>query len=157
GNDHDADDVFQATFLVLASKAGSVSWRESIGSWLYNVAYHLATKTRRGAARRRQHEQWAASMAPKNAAPSPDGGELQSIVDDELQRLPGKYRMPLLLCYLQGHTRDEAARQLGWTQVEVKGRLQRGRDLLRDRLLRRGLATSAAMLPATLSQSAIAA
>jgi RNA polymerase sigma factor (sigma-70 family) len=157
GNDHDADDVFQATFLVLASKAGSVSWRESIGSWLYNVAYHLAAKTRRGAARRRQHEQWAATMAPQNALPSPDGEELQSIVDDELQRLPGKYRMPLLLCYLQGQTRDEAARQLGWTQVEVKGRLQRGRDLLRDRLLRRGLATSAAMLPATLSQDAIAA
>src|SRR5262249_6263005 len=150
------DDVFQATFVVLASKARSVGWRESIGSWLHNVAYHLAAKTRRGAARRRQHEQRAATMAPKNEVPSPDWEGLQSIVDDELQRLPAKSRTPLLLCYLQGQTRDEAARQLGWTQVEVKGRLQRGRDLLRDRLLRRGLATSAATLPATLSQGAIA-
>jgi RNA polymerase sigma factor (sigma-70 family) len=157
GNDHDADDAFQATFLVLAAKAGSVGWHESIGSWLYNVAYHIAAKSRRGATRRRQHELRAATMAPKDTASSLDGEGLRAIVDDELQRLPEKYRLPLLLCYLQSQTRDEAARQLGWSEIEVKGRLQRGRDLLRDRLLRRGVATTAALLPATLSQGAIAA
>jgi RNA polymerase sigma factor (sigma-70 family) len=156
GNDHDADDVFQATFLVLAAKAGSIGWRESISSWLYNVAYHLAAKTRRGAIRRRQHELRAAKMAAKKTASCPDGGELHAILDDELQQLPEKYRMPLLLCYLQSQTREEAARQLGWTEIEVKGRMQRGRDLLRNRLLRRGLAITAG-LPATLSQQAPAA
>jgi len=157
GNDHDADDAFQATFLVLASRAGAVSWRESIGSWLYNVAYHLATRARRAATRRRHYEQRAATMAATDTAPAADWDELRPILDDELQRLPEKYRMPLLLCCLQGQSRDEAAVQLGWTPGEVKGRLQRGRDLLRCRLTRRGLTLSAASLPVLLAQGAIAA
>jgi RNA polymerase sigma factor (sigma-70 family) len=157
GNDHDADDAFQATFLVLASRADTVSWRESIGSWLYNVAYHVASRARRGAARRRHYEQRAATMATTDVAPAADWDELRPILDDELQRLPEKYRMPLLLCCVQGQSRDEAAVQLGWTPGEVKGRLQRGRDLLRGRLTRRGLALSVVALPVLLAQGAIAA
>lgn len=155
-NPHDADDAFQATFLVLVHKAASIGWRESIGNWLSNVAYHVATRARRGAARRRKHEQQASTMSPTEPTSSLDFSALEPILDDELHRLPEKYRMPLLLCYLQGKSRDEAAGQLGWTAGEVKGRLERGRDLLRGRLARRGLAL-AALVPAVLEQGASAA
>jgi len=156
GNAHDADDAFQATFLVLANKAASIGWRESVGNWLSNVAYHVASRARRGAARRRKHEQQALAMSPTSPTSSLDWSELEPILDDELHRLPEKYRMPLLLCYLQGKSRDEAAGQLGWTAGEVKGRLERGRDLLRGRLARRGLAMSM-LVPAVLEQGVIAA
>jgi hypothetical protein len=96
-------------------------------------------------------------MAAKEAAPGTDWDELQPILDDELHRLPEKYRMPLLLCCVQGQSRDEAAVQLGWKPGEVKGRLQRGRELLRGRLTQRGLTLSAAVLPVLLAQGAIAA
>src|SRR5262249_29651056 len=150
GNEQDAEDVFQAAFLVLARKAGRVGWHESVGNWLYSVAYHLASRLRLQSARRRQHEREAATMQAGNAGEGVDWQQLGRVLDDELERLPEKYRMPLLLCYLHGKTRDEAAEQLGWTLGEVQGRLERGRDLLRDRLARRGLAPSPALLPSLL-------
>lgn len=159
-HEHDAEDAFQATFLVLAARAGSVGWRESIGGWLYQAAYQVATRARRAAARRHHHEQRAMTMSPTDAttpATTADWDEVQPILDEELHRLPEKYRMPLLLCHLQGKSRDEAATLLGWSATEVKGRLQRGRELLRNRLVRRGITATAASLPLLLGQGAIAA
>lgn len=157
GNEQDAEDAFQAAFLVLARKAGSVGWHESVGNWLYSVAYHLASRLRLQSARRRKHEREAATMQAGNAGDSVDWQQLGRVLDEELHRLPEKYRMPLLLCYLHGKTRDEAAEQLGWTLGEIKGRLERGRDLLRDRLARRGLTLSAALLPTVLAEGQLTA
>jgi RNA polymerase sigma factor (sigma-70 family) len=153
----DVEDAFQATFLVLARKAGSIRRRESVGSWLYRVAYHLAVKARARSARRQACE------GPLEDLAAPAGGddltwrELRGALDEELQRLPERYRAPLVLCCLEGMARDEAARELGWTVGAVKGCLQRGRELLRARLARRGLALTAALLAALLSRSAFAA
>src|SRR5262249_54775535 len=132
-------------------------WHESVGSWLYSVAYHLASKLRLQAARRRKHEQQAATMQVRNATDPVDWQQLGRVLDEELHQLPEKYRMPLLLCYLHGKTRDEAAEELGWTLGEVKGRLERGRDLLRDRLARCGLTLSAALLPTVLAEGQLTA
>jgi RNA polymerase sigma factor (sigma-70 family) len=156
-NEQDAEDAFQAAFLLLARKAGTVGWHESVGNWLYSAAYHLASRLRLQRARRRKHERGAATMQARNGSDPVDWQQLSQVLDDELERLPEKYRMPLLLCYLHGKTRDEAAEQLGWTLGEVKGRLERGRDLLRDRLARRGLALSAALLPSLLAHGELSA
>jgi RNA polymerase sigma factor (sigma-70 family) len=154
-HEHDAEDAFQATFLLLARKAGAIRWRESVGNWLYEAAYRIASKARVQGARRHRHEQQAATMQPLSS-PAPAWDELRVVLDEELHRLPEKYRMPLLLCYLHGKTRDEAAEQLGWTVGTVKGCLERGRDILRGRLARRGLALSAALLPSMLGTEASA-
>jgi RNA polymerase sigma factor (sigma-70 family) len=151
---HAAEDVFQATFLTLARRAGSRDWHDSVANWLYTVAYRLALKVRGDSARRLAREQ---QTAPRRSAPDPlaevTGRELCAALDEELQRLPGRYRIPLVLCCLQGIARDEAAQQLGWSLGALKGRLQRGRELLHRRLARRGLCLSAglatlALLPA---------
>jgi RNA polymerase sigma factor (sigma-70 family) len=157
GNEQDAEDVFQAAFLLLGRKAGTVGWHESVGNWLYCVAYHLASKLRLQSARRRKHEHEAATMQARNASDPVDWQQLGRVLDEELHQVPEKYRMPLLLCYLHGKTRDEAAEQLGWTLGEVKGRLERGRELLRSRLTRRGLTLSAALLPALLTEGQLTA
>jgi RNA polymerase sigma factor (sigma-70 family) len=135
---HEAEDAFQATFLILARKAHTIRQQQSLTSWLYKVAYHVALRARAGATRR-------AAMplgAPRPQAVDPlaevSGRELLSILDEELQQLPEKYRAPLLLCYLEGHTQDEAARQLDWSPQVLRGRVERGRAVLRRRLLRRG-------------------
>jgi RNA polymerase sigma factor (sigma-70 family) len=155
GNDADAEDAFQASFLVLARKAGSAGWGDSVGPWLYEVAYRLACAGRRQAVRRRGRERRAA--APE-AQPAPDASlsELAGVLDEELHRLPAPYRQPLLLCYLEGQTRDAAARRLGWSLRTLERRLERGRGLLRARLARRGLTLSAALLAAGLARPATA-
>lgn len=155
--EQDAEDVFQAVFGLLARKADSPFWHESIGNWLYGVAYRLALRARSQASVRRRHEEQAATMNGTTTAEASQGAELRPLLDEELQRLPEKYRMPLLLCYLHGQSREDAARQLGWSVGAVKGRLERGRDLLRERLVRRGLAVSAALLPGVLGREALAA
>ncbi|MBL8794944.1 MAG: RNA polymerase sigma factor [Planctomycetia bacterium] len=155
--EQDAEDVFQAVFALLARKADSPFWHESIGNWLYGVAYRLALRARARASVRRRHEEQAAAMQHPTNVEVGQASELRLWLDEELQRLPEKYRMPLLLCYLQGQSREDAARQLGWSAGEMKGRLERGRDLLRARLARRGLALSAAALPGVLGQEALAA
>ena len=157
GDDHAAEDAFQASFLVLARKAGSAGWHESIGSWLYQVTYRVAKKAKSDAARRQLHERQVPEMATADADAAALRHELRAVLDEELTRLPEKYRAPLVLCYLEGKTNEEAAAQLGWTKGTVSGRLARARDLLRGRLARRGLALSVATLPATLAETAGAA
>jgi RNA polymerase sigma-70 factor (ECF subfamily) len=152
---HDAEDAFQATFLVLARKAGSVRQPNALGNWLYGVAYRVALKTRTTIALRRAV---TGDLVEKTASSDPVAEaawhELRPLLDEELSRLPDKYRAPLVLCYLEGKTNEEAARLLGWTKGTVSGRLARARDLLRPRLSRRGLTLSAAGLATLLGQNA---
>jgi RNA polymerase sigma factor (sigma-70 family) len=147
---HDAEDAFQATFLVLARNAGSIRRRDGLASWLHGVAYRVALKAQ--ARRARQHALAATVPAPGPVAPADDlsWGEVRTLLHTELAALPECFRAPLVLCYLEGLTQDEAARRLGWTTATLKGRLQRGRDRLRRRLKRRGLA------PAALGATALA-
>src|SRR5262249_49903074 len=127
---------------------------DSLGSWLHGVAYHLAVKARDRAWRRRRHESRAGESRP-GASPAADAWrELQGVLDEELRRLPGKYRAPLVLCYLQGQTHEEAALQLGWPVGTVKTRLSRARQRLRNRLSGRGLALSAGSFAVVLAASA---
>ncbi|MCI0685400.1 MAG: sigma-70 family RNA polymerase sigma factor, partial [Gemmataceae bacterium] len=154
-NHHDAEDAFQATFLVLARKARHIRQRNALAGWLYKVAYHLAVKLRASVERRRQAE-GQPSARPAPAEDQITWGDLRMVLDEELERLPEKYRAPLLLCCLAGRTRDEAAEQLGWTLGALKMRLERGRQLLRTRLARRGLTVSAALLAMALAQHATA-
>jgi RNA polymerase sigma factor (sigma-70 family) len=156
--DQDAEDAFQAAFLVLARKAGSIRKHESLGSWLYEVAYRIAVKARAGEAQRRAHERQAAEMP--RAETSLDGvrRELGSVLDEELQRLPQKYRRPLVLCYLQCKTHSQAARELGWPVGSMSRRLARARELLRERLARRGMVFTAGVLVAAMADhTAVAA
>src|SRR5262249_37660978 len=147
----DAEDAFQATFLVLATKAGSPRWEESVARWLYEVAFRVAHKARVGAARRRARERQATAMAQAEPGAGEAWDDLREVLDEEVNRLPCKYRSPVVLCYLEGKTNTEAARELGWTKGTVSGRLARARDLLRTRLARRGVplptAATAALLP----------
>ena len=152
GNWHDAEDVCQAVFLVLASQAGSRHWQESIAAWLHQVAYHLARKAQAAAASRRARERRAVLPLPVDPVDEITARELQSTLHEELARLPEKYRAPLVLCYLEGATRDEAARQLGWPLSTLKSRVERGRELLRSRLTRRGLTLSATLSTALLTE-----
>jgi RNA polymerase sigma factor (sigma-70 family) len=130
----DAEDAFQATFLVLARKAGSVGRPERLGNWLYGVALRTAQKARAEVARRRARQQQVTDMPTSQLDREADREELRQVLDDEVQRLPDKFRAPLLLCYLQGMTREEAAARLGWSAGAVKGMLERGREVLRSRL-----------------------
>jgi RNA polymerase sigma factor (sigma-70 family) len=149
---HDAEDAFQATFLVLSRKAGMLRRRGSVGNWLYGVAYRVALRARASAARRRAHE----SRVVQKTEPGPLGEltmrEAQTILDEELAHLPERFRTPLVLCCLEGMARDEAASQLGWSPGLVKSRLEEGRRRLRDRLLRRGLTLAAALSSALLAE-----
>jgi RNA polymerase sigma factor (sigma-70 family) len=154
---HDAEDAFQATFLVLVRSAHSVRKQSSLSSWLHGVAYRTALKARAAAARRRREEQVAAMNHPDLASTSAGKGDDRPVLVEELQRLPEKYRAPLLLCYQEGKTTAETARQLGWPQGTVTVRLMRGRDMLRSRLTRRGMALSAVALPLALAETASAA
>jgi RNA polymerase sigma factor (sigma-70 family) len=153
-NLHDAEDVFQATFLVLAQRAGRIRRREAVGSWLCGVAYHLALKVRAAAIRRRNSEERAEERIVADPLMDMTLRELHQVLLEELQHLPEKYRLPLILCYLEGRTQSEAARQLGWDKEVLRGRLNRGRSQLRARLTRRGLALSAGLFVSALTASA---
>src|SRR5262249_51184927 len=157
GHQQDAEDAFQATFLVLARKATAIRKRQSISSWLHGVAYRLALKARAQAGKRRAHVKLAERADPASAMDDLTWRELRGILHEELQRLPDKYRAPLLLCYWEGKTRDEAAEQLGWAKGTLKEQLERGRNLLRGRLTRRGLVPSATLFATLLSQSGLQA
>jgi RNA polymerase sigma factor (sigma-70 family) len=156
GHVQDAEDVFQATFLALVRQAGSVARGESVGGWLYRVAYRIAMKAKHDAARRAAGE----SRAEPPQTPGPDAdvawAELRLVLDEELNRLPEKYRSPFVLCCLLGRTQTEAARELGWTKGTVSGRLARARDVLRQRLTRRGLTLAAGLVGSVLSVQASA-
>jgi RNA polymerase sigma factor (sigma-70 family) len=150
GDAHAAEDAFQATFLVLALKARSVRKADSLGPWLYGVAARVARRALLLSRRRKETTLSAEDLAGMSC-PDPEVVELRTILDEELERLPEKYRRPLVLCYLQGQTQDQAARALGWTKGTVSGRLARAKELLRSRLTRRGLASGAAVLGASLA------
>jgi RNA polymerase sigma-70 factor (ECF subfamily) len=148
----DAEDAFQATFLVLARKAGSIARRELLANWLYGVACRTATRARTDAARRRARE--GGAMREPAAQPVDEvlGRDLRRALDEEVSRLPARYRLPFVLCYLEGKTNDEAARQLGCPCGTVSSRLAWARERLRGRLLRRGLDLSAGLLGVLLSE-----
>jgi RNA polymerase sigma-70 factor (ECF subfamily) len=155
-NEHDVEDVLQATFLVLARKAAGTPWRDSVSPWIDGVARRLALHTRSGSARQRVREKALTTLV---GAPSDQNGslperfhpvvepsaeverrDLRRVLDDELLRLPEMYRVPVVLCDLEGHTHEEAARRLGWPAGSMSRRLDRARSLLRRRLTYRGVA-----------------
>jgi RNA polymerase sigma factor (sigma-70 family) len=154
---NDADDAFQATFLVLVRKAASLMKPELLGNWLYGVAYRVAIKARANAARRSEYERRARAMPLVDPLLDVTGRELRTVLDAEMSRLPEKYRAPLVLCYLEGKTNEEAARQLGWPTGSMSGRLARAREMLRKRLVRRGLALSTGIFVMLLSKNSAAA
>lgn len=156
-NNHDAEDAFQATFLVLVRKAEAVVPREMVGNFLYGVAYQTARKARALAARLRAREKQVAEMPEPAVVVSEPRDDWQPLLDQELSQLPDKYRVPLVLCDLEGQTRKEAAQQLGWPEGSVSGRLSRARELLARRLTRRGVALAGGALALRLSRNAASA
>jgi len=151
-NHHDAEDAFQASFLVLVLKAAAIRKRESVASWLYGVAYRTALKARTKLTRRRTMERQVAAMPEPEFTEQHDWCDLHAVLDQELSRLPDKYRTPIVLCDLEGKTYREAARQLQWLEGTVAARLVRGRRLLARRLARRGVSLSVAALAAVLAE-----
>ncbi len=147
----DAEDAFQATFLVLARKAAAVAWRESVGRWLYQVAYRLAAEARTRNARRDALEKQAAERLKPAAAKQEGLPEVCAVLDEALHGLPARYQKPLVLCYLEGLTRDQAAGQLDWSLRTLERRLAQGRERLRKVLTRRGITLSAALLAGSLT------
>jgi RNA polymerase sigma factor (sigma-70 family) len=152
--DDGADDVLQATFLVLARKARSIRRRDNLAGWLYGVCRRLVRQAQRTEAARRQRERRAA-----RAEATGDTGwdDLLRVLDAELQHLPARYREPLLLCYLEGRTQDEAAVHLGWSLSTLRRRVERGRELLRARMVRRGATLGAGLLASLIAPSAVRA
>jgi RNA polymerase sigma factor (sigma-70 family) len=145
GNDADAEDAFQATFLILARQAESIRKAASLASWLHGVAYRTALRARADSARRHRHEVGAPLRSTTTDPDELTWREVRQAVHEELARLPERHRAALVLCYLQGQAQDEAAAQLGLPKGTLKGHLERGRALLRVRLVRRGLAPGAVL------------
>ncbi len=158
--EQDAEDAFQATFLVLARRAESIRKGESVGSWLYGVAHRVAMKAKKTAAKRWRYERGGGMLSPAATAGkhsaragesmAPGGGELalkelQAILHKELERLPNKYRAPFVLCCLEGRSRKEVAGELGWKEGTVSSRVAEARRQLQRRLTRRGVALSAVL------------
>jgi RNA polymerase sigma factor (sigma-70 family) len=150
--EQDAEDAFQATFLVLARRATAIRKGGSVGSWLHGVARRVAARAQRAAARRAGNERGYAAASRADCPDETTWRELRGVLDEELARLPEAYRAPLVQCYLEGQTQDEAARQLGWSPRTLRRRLERGRDLLRARLARRGLGLAAGLLGVALAE-----
>jgi RNA polymerase sigma factor (sigma-70 family) len=151
---HEAEDACQATFLVLARKAGSVRQPELLGNWLYGVANRVARRAQRRAAASYARAMRGATMQATESTPDDVVWEdLRRVLDGELDRLPKKYRSAVVLCYLEGLSAEEAARQLRCPRGTILSRLARARDKLRKRLVRRGLALSAGLLAVLLTQN----
>jgi RNA polymerase sigma factor (sigma-70 family) len=163
---HDAEDAFQAAFLVLARKAGSVDRPELLGSWLYGVACRTALKLRSTVLSRSVRQIPLECDPPAPATEEGVDPDLRPLLDEEVNRLPDKYRVPIVLCYLEGLTNEQAAEQLGCPKGTILSRLSRARDLLRTRLTRRGVTVSTAgalggpqmvqAVPATLAEATVA-
>jgi RNA polymerase sigma factor (sigma-70 family) len=147
----DAEDAFQATFLVLARRPGAVRSAGSVGPWLYTVALRQAARIKADMLRRKDREH-AAARRPATAVSDPTLREVEGVLDEELGGLPARLRSPLVLCYLEARTRDEAARELGWSVRTLQRRLDEGRRRLHARLLRRGVSLPAALLTLGLVQ-----
>jgi RNA polymerase sigma factor (sigma-70 family) len=150
----DAEDAFQATFLVLVQRLRQVRKQTSLASWLHGVAHRVALRAKARSAIRRAHEQRAArpeAVPPAEAT----WGELRGALDSELSQLPNRWRLPLILCYLEGRTQEEAASHLGWSKSTVRRRLEEGRTALGLRLNRRGIMVPAALSAILLSDSVV--
>jgi len=146
----DSEDAFQATFFLLAQKLRTVRNRDSLASWLHGVAHRVALKAKAQAATRGLHERQAGT----SEAVLPDEatwGELRTVLDAELGRLPERLRLPLILCYLEGRTQNEAASQLGWSKSTLIRRLDEARAVLGRRLTRKGVVWPAALSPVLFS------
>jgi RNA polymerase sigma factor (sigma-70 family) len=152
---HDAEDAFQATFLVLAHRARVVSPRSALAGWLYGVAHRTALKARHRAARRAEVERRAPARSTEPMPPESNWDEVEPLLDAELAALPERYRLAIILCDLQGRLRTEAATALGCSEGTLSSRLTRGRRLLAERLKRRGVQLSAAALVTALSGRSI--
>ena len=155
--EQDTEDAFQATFLVLALKAASLHREQGLGNWLYGVAYRVAMNAKRKATRRHAHESRKAAASPRTLPDTLALQELQSVLHEEINRLPEKYRVTLVLCGLEGKSKSEAARELGWKEGTVSGRLARARQMLAGRLARRGVLLSAAWAATTVGTESVAA
>jgi RNA polymerase sigma factor (sigma-70 family) len=157
GNAHAAEDVFQAVFLVLVRKSGTIRRPELLANWLYGVACRVARKARIKAIRNAARERWTEKMPTREQNLDAEWNELKQVLDEEMSQLPEKYRAPLVLCYLHGQTNAQAAAQLGWPTGSISERLSRAREMLRKRLTRRGLNLTSALLAVLLTQKASAA
>jgi RNA polymerase sigma factor (sigma-70 family) len=155
GNLHAAEDAFQATFLVLVRKAATIRKRQSVSSWLHGVASRIAQKARMRSLRQQIKESQA---LPSSFGDDPcetlATKELRAALDEEIERLPAKYRLPLVLCYLADKTHEQAAQELGWAKSSLTTRLAKARQLLHQRLIRRGFTASAGLLTAVLTEAA---
>lgn len=156
-NHHDVEDAFQATFVVLVRKAASIKPRDMVGNWLHGVAYQTALKARAMSARRKMREKQVIEMPESAASQHDPWNDLQPILDQELNRLPAKYRAAIILCDLEGKTRKEAARQLNLPEGTVSGHLTRGRAMLARRIGRHGIVLSGPGLAVVLAENAGAA
>jgi RNA polymerase sigma factor (sigma-70 family) len=154
---HQAEDCFQAAFLVLARKAGAVRWRASAAGWLFQVAYHLALKVHKRSGLVRARELTGMDLAMTPAPEHPADDEVRTGLAEELGRLPERYREPVVLCYLEGRSQAEAGRSLGCSIDAIKGRLRHGRALLRRRLRRRGITLGAGITGLLLADETAAA
>lgn len=152
----DVEDAFQSTFLALARQAGSLSKREAVACWLHKVAYRAALRARAATGRWRALDREVADTAADDPLREMDRDDLRAILDEEVSRLPDCYRAPLVLCYFEGRTNEEAARALGCPVGTVASRLARGRQRLRVRLARRGLAPAAGLFALSLAREAAA-
>jgi RNA polymerase sigma factor (sigma-70 family) len=153
---HDAEDAFQATFFILARKAVSVARRESVGCWLHQVAYHTALEASAMNARRRARERPVRDLPEPQAVP-PEAEDWRPLLDQEIRRLPEKYRAAVVLCELEGRSRKEAARELGLPEGTLSSRLATARRLLAQRLARYGLSVAGGLTATALAGSAGAA
>jgi RNA polymerase sigma factor (sigma-70 family) len=153
---NDADDAFQATFLILARKASVLRVVDSLGPWLHGVAFRVAMTVRSNEARRRIKEKIAVEVL-RGSVTNPIDQEIGATVVEEIERLPGPYRTAVVLCLLEGLTQEQAAERLGWPPGTVRSRLARGRERLQGRLMRRGLAPAAALLTVSTTSEALAA
>ncbi len=157
-DEHDAEDAFQATFLVLARQSRTIRKRSSLASWLHGVAHRVALDARARGLRRRRHEEFARRNDTSPAADDTTRwSELCALLDEELQRLPDRLRAPLVLCYLEGCTQDEAASQLGVSKSTIRRCLDRGRDELASRLKKRSVTLSAVLLAPLLAEGTASA
>jgi RNA polymerase sigma factor (sigma-70 family) len=154
-HDEDAEDTFQATFLVLARKAATLKRRKSIAGWLYETAFRLALNSRKSAARRHRREAQVCQKPGADPVEQLSVREARTILTEELRRLPAEYRDPVMLCLYQGLTQDEAAQRLGCALSTLKRRLERGRTLLAQRLTRRGLVPAVALAVTLSSRSTV--
>ncbi len=150
-NEQDAEDAFQAVFLVLHRKSRQVRWHLSLANWLYGVAYRVALKGRERVQNRRESNLENAEMIADRDPLADEWADVGPAVHEEINRLPARYRATLVLCCLEGKSRAQAARDLGLSETTIKGRLERGRGMLKTRLAKRNL-----VLPAVLTGAAIA-